>query len=63
MNGNLIRDHLTPRIIVESTQLPGKFNKDPADQLIVATARVLDVSVLTAISLQTIEVGNPIPGG
>ena len=31
---------LTPRIIVESTQLPGTFHRDPADQLIVATARV-----------------------
>ena len=31
---------LTPRIIVESTKLPGSFHRDPADQLIVATARV-----------------------
>lgn len=31
---------LTPRIIVESTQLPGTFHRDPADQLLVATARV-----------------------
>ena len=29
---------LTPRIVVESTQLPGSFHRDPADQLIVATA-------------------------
>jgi PIN domain nuclease of toxin-antitoxin system len=28
---------LTPRIIVESTQLPGTFHRDPADQLLVAT--------------------------
>ncbi|HYU31411.1 MAG TPA: type II toxin-antitoxin system VapC family toxin [Thermoanaerobaculia bacterium] len=27
--------HLTPRIVVESTQLPGNFHRDPADQLIV----------------------------
>lgn len=32
---------LTPRITVESTQLPGTFHRDPADQMIVATARVL----------------------
>ena len=28
---------LTPRIVVESTQLPGEFHRDPADQMIVAT--------------------------
>jgi PIN domain nuclease of toxin-antitoxin system len=39
---------LTPRIIVESTQLPGSFHKDPADQLIVATSRVLNCPVVTA---------------
>jgi PIN domain nuclease of toxin-antitoxin system len=39
---------LTPRIVVESTQLPGDFHRDPADQLIVATARVYDVPLLTA---------------
>jgi PIN domain nuclease of toxin-antitoxin system len=39
---------LTPRIVVESTQLPKDFHKDPADQLIVATARVLDCPLLTA---------------
>ena len=31
---------LTPRICIESTQLPGSFHRDPADQLIVATARM-----------------------
>ncbi|MBI4645452.1 MAG: type II toxin-antitoxin system VapC family toxin [Bacteroidia bacterium] len=36
------------KIILDSTSLPGKFHKDPADQLIVATARVLDISLLTA---------------
>lgn len=39
---------LTPRIVVESTQLPGGFHRDPADQLIVATARVYDILLLTA---------------
>lgn len=34
-------------IIVESTRLLG-FHKDPADQLIVATAKVLDLPLLTA---------------
>ena len=38
---------LTLPIVIESTRLRG-FHKDPADQLIVATARVLDVPLLTA---------------
>jgi PIN domain nuclease of toxin-antitoxin system len=38
---------LTPRIAVESTQLPGAFHKDPADQIIVATARVYDCALMT----------------
>jgi len=33
---------LTPEICVESTELPGVFHGDPADQLIVATARLLE---------------------
>lgn len=41
---------LTPRIVVESTQLPGRFHRDPADQMIVATARVYDTLLLTADS-------------
>jgi len=38
---------LTLSIIVDSTQLPGNFHRDPADQLIVATARIHNVSLLT----------------
>lgn len=39
---------LTPSIVVDSTQLPRGFHKDPADQLIVATARTLECPLLTA---------------
>lgn len=39
---------LTPEIAIASTQLPGTFHRDPADQLIVATARVYDCPLLTA---------------
>lgn len=39
---------LTPRIVVASTKLPGDFHKDPADQMIVATARTYSISLLTA---------------
>lgn len=38
---------LSPRICVESTQLPGAFHRDPADQIIVATARVFDAPLVT----------------
>lgn len=38
---------LSPRVCEESTQLPGTFHRDPADQIIVATARVLDVALAT----------------
>ena len=39
---------LTPRIVVESARLPGEFHRDPADQIIVATARVLGCPYLTS---------------
>ena len=38
---------LSPEIAVESTQLKG-FHKDPADQIIVATSRVLGLPLLTS---------------
>ncbi len=38
---------LSPRICAESTQLPGSFHRDPADQIIVATARVFDAPLVT----------------
>ena len=33
---------------IKSTQLPGEFHKDPADRMIVATARQLAVPLVTA---------------
>lgn len=39
---------LSPAIAVESVNLPGQFHRDPADQMIVATARVLNCPLLTA---------------
>jgi PIN domain nuclease of toxin-antitoxin system len=39
---------LSLQIATESTELPGEFHKDPADQIIVATARVLNSPLLTA---------------
>ena len=39
---------LSPEIAVASTRLPGDFHGDPADQLIVATARMIGGVVVTA---------------
>jgi PIN domain nuclease of toxin-antitoxin system len=39
---------LTPEVAIESTQLPGEFHRDPADQIIVATARVYGCPLVTA---------------
>lgn len=39
---------LTPEIAIESTRLPDTFHRDPADQIIVATARIYDCSLITS---------------
>jgi PIN domain nuclease of toxin-antitoxin system len=38
---------LSPTIAIESTVLPQPFHKDPADEIIVATARVLGCPLVT----------------
>ena len=42
--------HLSPEIAVESTRLPGIFHPDPADRIIVATARVHRLTIITSDS-------------
>lgn len=39
---------LTPAAAVDSTQLPGEFHRDPADRMLVATARALSCPLLTS---------------
>jgi PIN domain nuclease of toxin-antitoxin system len=39
---------LSPHVAYVSTNLPGAFHDDPADQIIVATARTARATVLTA---------------
>ena len=39
---------LTPEIAVASTQLPPPFHRDPADQIIVATARTYSIPIVTS---------------
>lgn len=38
---------LSPEICAESNDLPGTFHDDPMDQIIVATARIHDLTVVT----------------
>lgn len=38
---------LTPEIVIESVHLPGELHGDPADRILVATARVLGAKLLT----------------
>jgi PIN domain nuclease of toxin-antitoxin system len=39
---------LTPEIAIESTRLPGEFHRDPADRIIVATARTYSCHLVTS---------------
>jgi PIN domain nuclease of toxin-antitoxin system len=38
---------LTPEIAIETANLPGQFHRDPADRIIVATARILDCQLVS----------------
>lgn len=40
-------ENISPSIAVESSQLPGDFHGDPADRLIIATARILQATLIT----------------
>ena len=46
-NSGLRVIELTPEIAMESCNLPGSFHKDPADRIIVATARTHNLTLLT----------------
>ncbi len=39
---------LTEQVAVDSTTLPGNFRSDPADELIIATTRLHDATLITA---------------
>lgn len=39
---------LLPSISIDSTRLPGAFHGDPADRIIIATARYLQCPIITA---------------
>jgi PIN domain nuclease of toxin-antitoxin system len=39
---------LSPSIAIESTRLPGELHRDPADRILVATARLTGASLVTS---------------
>ena len=42
---------VTPQIASEAYELPGNFHKDPVDRILVATARLHDLTLFTADDL------------
>lgn len=46
LEGIVLQD-LTPEVCVGSTKLPGTFHGDPADQILVATARQLGAALIS----------------
>ena len=40
----IVLEPISPEIAISSSKLPGDFHGDPADRLIVATARILDAA-------------------
>ncbi|MDA0244889.1 MAG: type II toxin-antitoxin system VapC family toxin [Chloroflexi bacterium] len=38
----------SPQIAIAATQLPGNFHRDPADQIVVATARIYQCPLVTS---------------
>ena len=38
---------LSPSIAIESTRLPGTLHRDPADRILIATARLLGAALVT----------------
>ncbi|MGH9255545.1 MAG: type II toxin-antitoxin system VapC family toxin [Vicinamibacterales bacterium] len=38
---------LSPSIAIESTRLPGQLHRDPADRILIATARLLGAALVT----------------
>jgi len=47
---NLVVDPLSPLDAIASTQLPGRFHKDPADRMIIAMARRHGAPLVTSDS-------------
>ncbi len=38
---------LSPEVLIDSSFLPGQFHNDPADRILIATARAFDLTLVT----------------
>jgi PIN domain nuclease of toxin-antitoxin system len=47
-DGGLRLLDLSPRILIESTRLPGTIHRDPSDRLLIATAREHGLTLVTS---------------
>ena len=45
-DGFILRE-LSPRVLIESTRLPGNFHRDPSDRILIATAREHNLTLIT----------------
>jgi PIN domain nuclease of toxin-antitoxin system len=43
----IVLEELTAEVLIESSLLPGELHGDPADRIIIATARALDLTIIT----------------
>lgn len=43
----MVLEQLTAEILIDSALLPGEVHGDPADRIIIATARTLDLTIVT----------------
>jgi PIN domain nuclease of toxin-antitoxin system len=46
-----VEAQLTTSILIESTRIPGEFHGDPADRILVATAREYGMTLVTSDKL------------
>lgn len=46
-NAGVWVEALSPEVLIESSFLPGQLHNDPADRILIATARALDLTLVT----------------
>ena len=47
VRSGVVVEPITPRVAAESYELPGPFHRDPADRMIVGTARLIRAALMT----------------
>ncbi len=46
-NAGVRVEGLSPEVLIDSSFLPGQFHNDPADRILIATARAFDLTLVT----------------